>query len=40
MNKYNQTFDPNVFIGHCDLISWFSDFSTLNGVDDHTSCTL
>ena len=35
MNEYDQTFDPKVlsighcylkFIGHCDLISQFSDF--------------
>ena len=27
MSEYEQTFDHNIFIGHCDLISWFSDFS-------------
>ena len=21
------TYDPEVFLGHCDLISWFSDFA-------------
>ena len=25
MNEYVQIFDANI-IGHCDLISWFSDF--------------
>ena len=24
---YDKTFDPEVFLGHCDLISWFSDFA-------------
>ena len=27
MSEYDQTFDPNIFIGHCDLISRFSDFA-------------
>ena len=27
MSEYDQAFDPNIFIGHCDLISWFSDFA-------------
>ena len=26
MSEYDQTFDPNILIGHCDLISRFSDF--------------
>ena len=26
MHEYDKTFDRNVFLGHCDLISWFSDF--------------
>ena len=26
MNEYDQTFDPKVLIGRCDLISRFSDF--------------
>ena len=26
MSEYDQAFDPNILIGHCDLISWFSDF--------------
>ena len=30
MSKYDQTFDPNILIGHCDLISWFSDFAFLS----------
>ena len=25
--KYDQIFDPNILIGHCDLISRFSDFA-------------
>ena len=25
MSEYDQTFDPNILKGHCDLISWFSD---------------
>ena len=27
MSEYDQNFDPNILIGHCDLISWFSDFA-------------
>ena len=27
MSKYDQAFDPNLLIGHCDLISGFSDFA-------------
>ena len=27
MSEYEQTFDHNILIGHCDLISWFSDFA-------------
>ena len=27
MNEYDQTFNPNILIGHSDLISWFSDFA-------------
>ena len=27
MIAYDKTFDPEVFLGHCDLISWFSDFA-------------
>ena len=27
MSKNDQTFDPNILIGHCDLISRFSDFA-------------
>ena len=26
MYAYDKTFDCKVFLGHCDLISWFSDF--------------
>ena len=25
MGEYDQTFDPNILTGHCDLISQFSD---------------
>ena len=27
MIEYDQTYDPNILIGHCDLISRFSDLS-------------
>ena len=27
MSEHDQTFDPNILIGHCDLISRFSDFA-------------
>ena len=27
MNEYDQTFNPNILIGHYDLISWFSAFA-------------
>ena len=27
MFAYDKTFDSKVFLGHCDLISWFSDFA-------------
>ena len=27
MSEYDQTFDPNKLIGHCDLISRISDFA-------------
>ena len=27
MSEYDQIFDPNILIGHCDLISRFSDFA-------------
>ena len=27
MSEYDLTFDPNKLIGHCDLISRFSDFA-------------
>ena len=27
MYEYDKTFDRKVFLGHCDLISWFSDFA-------------
>ena len=28
MSEYDQAFDPNILIGHCDLISRFSDFAS------------
>ena len=27
MFVYDKTFDPKVVLGHCDLITWFSDFA-------------
>ena len=27
MSEYDQAFDPSILIGHCDLISRFSDFA-------------
>ena len=27
MSEYDQAFNPNILIGHCDLISRFSDFA-------------
>ena len=27
MSEYDLTFDPNILIGQCDLISCFSDFA-------------
>ena len=27
MSEFDQTFEPKVVIGHCDLISWFTDFA-------------
>ena len=27
LSKYDKTFDPKVVLGHCDLISQFSDFA-------------
>ena len=38
-NEYDQIFDPIVIIGHCDLISWYSDYST-HLVYEPTSFTL
>ena len=43
MSEYDKTFDPNILIGHCDLISQFSDFALYLGtqvVHEHTSFTL
>ena len=31
MSVYDQTFDPNILIGHCGLISRFSDFALYLG---------
>ena len=31
MIEYDQTFNPNVLIGHYDLIAWFSDFALYLG---------
>ena len=31
MSEYDQTFDPDILIGHCDLISRFSDFALYLG---------
>ena len=42
MNEYDQTFNPNVLIGHYDLISRFSDFAVYLGtqlVYEQTSFT-
>ena len=43
MIEYDQTFDPNILIGHYALISWFSDFALYLGtqsVYEQTSFTL
>ena len=43
MSKYDKTFDPEILIGQCDLISWFSDFALYLGtqlVYKHTSFTI
>ena len=43
MNESDQTFNPNILIGHYDLISWFSDFALYLGtqfVYEQTSFTL
>ena len=42
MNEYDHTFNPNILIGHYDLISWFSDFAlylNTEWVYDHFSFT-
>ena len=31
MSEYDKTFDPNILIGLCDLISRFSDFALYLG---------
>ena len=39
--EYDQTFDPNILVGHCDLISRFSNFALylcIQLVYEHT-CT-
>ena len=41
-NEYDQTFNPNILIGHSDLISWFSDFALYLNTElvyDHISFT-
>ena len=43
MSEYDQTLDPNILIGHFDLISRFSDFVLYLGtqlVYEQTSFTL
>ena len=30
MYEYDKTFDRKVFLGHCDVISWFSDFCLIS----------
>ena len=43
MSDYDQNFDPNIPIGHYDLISRFSDFALYLGtqvVYEQTSLTL
>ena len=43
MSEYDQTFDPIILIGHCDLISRFSDFAlylSTQVVYEQTSFTL
>ena len=43
MSEYGQTFGPKLLIGHCDLISRFSDFALHLGtqlVNEHTSFTI
>ena len=31
MSEYDQTFDPSILIGYCDLISRFSEFALYLG---------
>ena len=43
MSEYDQTFDPNILIGHYDLISWLCDFAlyfSTQVVYEQTSFTL
>ena len=43
MFAYDKTFDPKAVLGHCDLISWFSDFALYLGtqlVYEHTVFTV
>ena len=43
MFVYDKTFDPKVVLGHCDLITCFSDFAFCLGfllVYEHISFTL
>ena len=32
MSEHDQTFDPNILIGHCDVISRVSDFALYLGI--------
>ena len=43
MFVYDKTVDPKVVLGHCDQITWFSDFAFYLGfllVYEHISFTL
>ena len=37
MSEYDQTFDPNILIGHCDLISDFALYLGTQMVYEQTS---
>ena len=38
MSEYDQAFDPNILIGHCDLLSRFSDFALY--LDTQLQCSI
>ena len=43
MSEYDHTFDSNILIGHCDLISQFSEFALYLGtqlVNEHSVFTI